>query len=295
MRNKTITILLIIILSLIALILGVFLVKMLTGSFNLNNFQFGHLISDELAYDETFTDSFEEIIIDSQASDIHITESTDNIFRVTIYGDREYTHVDTTNNSLKITTDTKKCIGFCFNTTISKIEVTIPANYSKLLDIVNNYGDIEIGHLPNAVIKINEKAGDVEVNTANNLTINNNFGDIIIDNANVAKIKASAGDVKIGTTNEIELTNNYGDITIENVNRYLDINDSAGDIKINHVNLIKDSQIKNSYGDITIGSTNEIYIDAKTSLGDYEINHNYPKSDIKLTINNSCGDITINN
>ena len=65
--------------------------------------------------------------------------------------------------------------------------------------------------------------------------------------------------------------------------------------KIDSLNLKENSSIHNSYGDIKIGSTNEIYINAKTSLGDTKINNNYQKSDVTLTIDNSCGDIRVNN
>ena len=57
----------------------------------------------------------------------------------------------------------------------------------------------------------------------------------------------------------------------------------------------KDSSIKNNLGSIKIGSTNEIYIEAKTDLGDVKVNNNYKKSDITLNLKNNCGDIKVNN
>ena len=41
--------------------------------------------------------------------------------------------------------------------------------------------------------------------------------------------------------------------------------------------------------------TNEIYIDAKTTLGRTKVNNCYQKSDVTLTIKNQCGDIEIDN
>ena len=48
-------------------------------------------------------------------------------------------------------------------------------------------------------------------------------------------------------------------------------------------------------GDISVGKTNDILIDAKTSLGEVNIRNNNYKSDITLSIDNSCGDITVKN
>ena len=79
------------------------------------------------------------------------------------------------------------------------------------------------------------------------------------------------------------------------VNNYLNLTNDSGDIKINNVNLNKNSIIKDEYGDIEINNTNQIYIDAKTDLGDTKINNNFHKSDITLKIENECGDITVNN
>ena len=75
----------------------------------------------------------------------------------------------------------------------------------------------------------------------------------------------------------------------------MQIKEDCGDVKIDSLNLKENSSIHNSYGDIKIGSTNEIYINAKTSLGDTKINNNYQKSYVTLTIDNSCGDIRVNN
>lgn len=42
-------------------------------------------------------------------------------------------------------------------------------------------------------------------------------------------------------------------------------------------------------------STNDIYIDAKTDLGDVDVNHNNRMSGITLKIKNNCGDIEVDN
>lgn len=127
------------------------------------------------------------------------------------------------------------------------------------------------------------------------VTIDNDYGDIILTKAEVVDIKESAGDVKIGTVNDVIVENDYGDIKIDSVNNYLKLVNNCGDIKVDNVMLNKNSTIKDDYGDIKIGSINEIYIDAETDLGDVDIAKNYQGSNVVLTIENDCGDITVNN
>ena len=66
-------------------------------------------------------------------------------------------------------------------------------------------------------------------------------------------------------------------------------------IKIDKVQIAEDSYIKSDYGDVRIKETNDIYIDAKTDLGDVKINTNNRHSEITLKIEGDCGDIKVEN
>ena len=142
---------------------------------------------------------------------------------------------------------------------------------------------------------MDQKYGDITIGESKSVKIHNDYGDIRIDQVVDADIECSAGDVVIGTVSNLKVQNNYGDINIQKVDYYLDIKEDCGEVNIREVNLKKGSSIKNSYGDIEIGFTNEIYIDANTSLGDKNIRNNYRESKIMLRIQNSCGDIVVNN
>lgn len=73
----------------------------------------------------------------------------------------------------------------------------------------------------------------------------------------------------------------------------LEITADCGDIELGHVELTKNSSIKNSMGDIRIKRVNDIAIMAETSLGDKEIRKNNQNADVLLTIKNSMGDIEV--
>lgn len=262
MNNKTLKIILIIFLSILVIGLSVFFVNILTNkNFRFGHFSFGHKVSNELVFNQEYETVFDTIKIDSKSSDIEVKEGNESKVKVVIYGDKDETNVEVVNNKLNIKSNEKGCIGFCFNMTIAKIEVYLPSSYSGNINIENNYGDVNIGNFDNLILYATLDAGDIKV-----------------DSLKTGKIK-----------------NSYGDINIGKVNEYLQIKEDCGDVEIASLNLKENSSIHNSYGDIKIGSTNEIYINAKTSLGDTKVNNNYQKSDVTLTIDNSCGDIRVNN
>lgn len=295
MNNKQLKILLIILLSFLSIAIIWFMVAMINNSFKFSSFNISSKMSKELVLDKIYNIDFNKIDINTSKGNIYIRESSNNEFNVVIYGDKEYTTVNTDNQVLYINVKNKNCIGFCFDNTVPKVEVYIPSNYANLIKIVSNYGDIEVGNFKEATIDIQEDFGDVSVIGGNIIKIDNEYGDIKIKEVLETKINISKGDVDIKSVYDATIDNNYGDIEIDNVYNYLNLNNDCGDIKINNVVLNKNSSIKDALGDIEIGNTNEIYIDAKTNLGDVKIRNNYPKSDITLKIDNDCGDIEIDN
>ena len=175
------------------------------------------------------------------------------------------------------------------------MELYIPNTFAKDLEINNDYGDITIGDFPPAHISVEEDYGDVFVQSGNEVKVENNYGDIEIEEANIAHVKESAGNVTIGKVQDAIVHNNFGDIKVQEVLHFMDIKQDCGDVKIEKAILNKDSKIENHLGDIKIGETNEIYIEAKTSLGDTKIKQNNHKADVTLQIENSCGDIKVDN
>lgn len=294
-KNKTITILLIIILSLISITLTVFMIKMINGSIKIPNFRFSNKVSNTLVANEEYNQDFNEINIKTSASDIYIKESLNDKVRVVIYGDKDKASLNTNNNKLNISSEERTCIGFCFNISIAKIEVYLPKSYKDSIIINNNYGDIEIEEFTDATIKISEDSGNVKVKNASLLNIKNNYGDIKIGKVKNANLIDDSGDIEITSVDNVDIKNSYGDINITRVNNYLNINEDCGVINIKQITLKKNSYIKNNYGDIKISSTNQIYIDAKTDLGDIKINNNYKSSLTTLKIDNDCGDIEVKN
>lgn len=295
MKNKKLIIFLIVLLSVTAIALVIIMFSMINGKFKFLNIRLNHKTSNELVIDNVYDISFKKIDIDSDSSEVYIKKSNDNKTRIVIYGDKDSVSVNIINDELEITSKNKSCIGFCFNNTIAKIEIYLPSEYENLIKIKNKYGDIKVDNFKNSTIHVDEDCGDVEIHSASAVNINNDYGNIILGDIESANIKEACGDIKIQSIKEVIAENSYGNIEIENVSGYLDLSNDCGDIKIENLILTKNSKIKNDYGDIKIGTTNGIYIDAKTDLGNVKITNNYHKSDINLTIENDCGDIKVSN
>jgi len=299
MKNKPLIIVLIVLLSIITLcVSSVFVFLLVNKNFSFDSFIGSYKVSKQKIFDRTFDEDFSGININSNASEIKILESDNSTFRVVIYGSKysskDKFSVEDYTGKLDIKLDKEPCKGFCFNRKIYSTIVYIPANYDKKLIINNKYGDIHINDFESMDLNAKLNAGDIKVGRVNTAKITNDYGDIFVNYAKKIDVLEKCGDVEIKEVNSVTVKNNYGDIDINKVNEYLNAENNCGDISINNLNILKNSQIKDDLGDIEIGSTNEIRINASTSLGDTKIRNNY-KSDITLDIKNSCGDIEVNN
>ena len=266
MKNNTLIVCLIVLLVIISIGLITFMIKVINGKMG-----FPYKVSDELVVDEEYNNNFDEINITSDASEIEVKETSGEKIRVVIYGDKDKTEVEEKNNELRIISKHKKGSWFAFRNKIAKIEVYIPKDYDKNIIINNKYGDIDVEEFSKANIEINEDCGDVDVIGGNKVDITNKYGDIKLEKATEANIKQSAGAVKVESVDDIVVKNNYGDIKITNVYNSINAEEDCGDVKIDNLTINKDSSIKNNLGSIKIGSTNEIYIEAKTDLGDVKV------------------------
>lgn len=295
MKNKKLIIALIIILSIIMVAISIFFVNLLQNGFKVKSFRGDLQSSNELILNEIYEEKFNKIRVEATTSEIFIKRSDDGKVKTIIYGKKDDTKIDTKFDTLNIKISEKNCIGFCFAEKVAKVEIYLPEEYDGNIEIKNDYGDIEIAEFLKANIDVEEDCGDVKILGGNIVEVDNSYGDIEIEKANIATINEDCGDVKISNINDVTIKNDYGDVEIKSVDNYLHLESDCGDIAIDNVNLKKNSYIKDDYGDIEIGTTNKLFIDAKTDLGDVKVKNNYHKADITLKIENDCGDIEVNN
>ena len=294
MKNKKaiallITLLVLLIISLIGLMIFV-----MNNKFNIGFRKIFSQRIEELQIEETYKNNYEKININTDAADVYVKTSEDEDIHVKVYSEKEKSRVIDNEIELNIEVEQKKCVGICINNKVSKVELYIPEDYEKEIKIDNKYGDIEIASFEKLNLEIKEDAGDIKIASANIVNINNSYGDIEIGTIKEGTIKESAGDIKIDKVNSIDIKNNFGDTKITEVNEYLKIDADAGDVRINTLNITKNSSIETNAGDIRIENTNDIYIDAETDVGSAKVNNNNRNAEVTLKIENNVGDIKVN-
>lgn len=292
-KNKS-TIFLIILLSLTIVILTIFMIFMMNKKFSLNFRSFFTQRVEELQIEETYKNTYDKINIKTDAADVYIKKSENEDIYLKVYAEKNHANVIDNETELNIEVKQDKCIGICINNKISKVELYIPENYEKEIKIDNNYGDVEIESFEKLNLNIKEDAGDIKIEKANIVNIDNNYGDIEINEINEGTIKESAGDVKIIKVNSIDVKNNYGDVKITEINEYVKVDSNAGDVKIQNLNITKDSLITTDVGSIKIEKTNDIRIDADSDVGEVKIRENNKNAEVTLKIENNVGDIKVN-
>lgn len=295
MKNKGLIITLIVVCSIVIIILISVMVLLMNGSFKMPKFHMINKVSNHLVMDEVYSTLPTMVNIDSTVGDVSFKSSSDSTARIVIYGDEKDFNVDYLNNELTVKSDKKKCRFFCINIKKSKIDIYLPKDYEGKINIHNDYGDIDISKFLKADMEVSADCGDITISGGRDIKVVNQYGDIEVGVARSLNIQEDCGDVEVDEVDSIIAKNSYGDISVKKISHYLDISDDCGSIEIDHLMINKNSTISNNFGDIEIGSTNEVFIDAKTDLGDVDINHNYRMANITLTIKNDCGDIEVDN
>ena len=297
MNKKTKIIIIITLLSILIIGLISMMVFVISkGGFNFISLGISSKVSTNLVYDEVYETNFSKININSDISDIEIKQSNDEKIEVLIYSNEKDNNVNV-NDSENLNVSLKEKGGFNlfkWNRLNSRIEIYIPINYDKNIEIISSYGDIRIDRFTNSNISIESDCGDIDIDEVDTVKVKNSYGDTFINKANKVDIASDCGDVEVGSVGYISLDNSYGDIEIRNINNYMNIIADCGDIEIDNVLLTKNSKIKSDFGDVSIENIKDVYIDAKVDLGDVSIKNNYRRSDITLNIESDLSDIEVN-
>ena len=255
--NNNVIIFVIVLFSVLALSVTAVFIKLLNTSSTGNIFSKENYTLEKV-YDEEFTDEFKLIDIDVEVADVYVKVSEDDKTYVKVYNYEELTDVKVSSDTIKITAKTKKCFMFC-NNKGGKVEVYLPSNYSNDIKVKSDVGDINIEGFRDAYLEVDTNVGDLEVDKIKNV---------------IAK-------------------SDVGDIKIDNIYEYVKIKTNVGDVRIENLNITKDSEIDSEIGDVKINAINDIYVDAKASVGDVKVNKNDRKSEITLKITSSVGDIKV--
>lgn len=222
---------------------------------------------------------YDNINLDFPSSDVLVNTTDGNSLRVvqkasTNLKDVEKFIVDIQNNSIIIRKNNNRVFNiFNFGNFNEKIELYIPKNYTKNLNIHVASGDITF----NSDIKLNDiecsqSSGDFHVNnsiTGNNIYIKSISGDITAEKLNSKHydIHATSGDLDI---NSISGSGNIKTISGDIKTNY------SGDIKTNYSGINEYSNTSSTSGDIKLRVPENLSFEFDGNCTSGNVNANFP-------------------
>ena len=275
--NKTKTIVVIILLSILCILLLGFMIAVLCGVFPVWNFNFGtSKVSDTLVFEKVYDTKFQTISIDVSFGNIEVLPSNDSNVHVAIYSDYELFDVRSAKSSLSIIFSEEEGFHFSFPKSRDLVRIYLPDTSNIKVSLVTDYGDVEVGSFPNTSFDV----------TAN-------MGDISIDQADILSVHSDMGDVSVGEVCDLTVKSDLGDIEVTNITEKVSIDTDMGNVFIEELNLIQDAKIILSLGDLEISNVTNGYVDATTDLGDIDIKNNNREATYVLTVESDMGDVNI--
>lgn len=263
MKYRGTIITMIVMLSIIIVLLVGILYLGITNKGSINLFSFGTYKAEEIIFDKTYDIALiKNIEVLSSAGDVRFEENNNSNIRVVVYG-KEDGGLKVNLEEEKLTVDYKKhnVNLISFGGYSSEVIVYLPKDYDKDINVKVDYGNVEVTSLEKANINVQESCGNVE----------------------------------LGKVKNVDIENNFGNVKIEEVLNKLNIKTDCGDVKIDKIDIKENSSISCDMGDVKIKEANDIYIEAKVDLGDCKIANNNRHSEVTLKIDMDCGDIKVGN
>lgn len=277
MENKTLTIIKLVLLSIIALLLTTILIVLLVKPrSNFNLFKVNN--KPELVYERDITEPIKKINVTTKASSIQVETNDTNKISVKYYGDKEDKELDlsTANEVLNINEDTSYfCLGFC-NFAEHKIIISLPKEIDYELDFNTASGDIYIPNINLSNIDIKTVSGDIKVINAKN-----------------ANLESTSGDIEITEVEKLVSKTVSGEINVNRIKRSCDIKTTSGDVDISLLEITTDSNISTVSGDVEIETNSNSYVKTETTSGEVSIDNNNRYAKTELTVKTTSGDIEV--
>lgn len=245
------------------------------------------------------------IILDCSSDDVIISSSDDDKLKVIQSANRNLNEnekftIDKRNGAVSISDRYSNFTFNLFGGLNKKIELFIPKNYAKDLEVKSTSGDINIDddlNLNNT--KFTQSSGDFT-----------STGKITADQID---IKASSGDIKSKNlkAKSYGINSSSGDITIDSIIGSGEISASSGDIKVTYGDIYEYADVSAHSGDINLrvpqGLSFEFDGDCSSGDIDSNLDLNYKNKDgnkatakvgdgpyKKINVQTTSGDIDIN-
>lgn len=238
---------------------------------------------EDLQRDEVQLQKFSNIDINLKDADIEILPSAQFKIEVERLESTNLTHI-VKDDTLYIEEENSKLSFFMMNFTFvnhsAKVKVYVPDTLEDI-KINNDFGDLKLGGVESNTILLSVKDGDLEVYDiqSQQLAITNSYGDITGSDLKADRIDLQLNDGNVNLKSVIAAStavkNKYGDTSLTDyTSQEMHLENTDGDIQVTG-ELLGNSAIHSSYGNIQLALVNK-------------------QSDLNYEIENSFGDIFIN-
>ena len=317
--NRKFILLMIGVWSIIAIVFGIILVTGIKEK-PAQNFKFNFKAREQQVKEaKSSMQGINKVKIIAKSEDIIIHETAEEMLRMVATTDEENTVELLEDGDTIIIEGSKEPIQIQFGMVQNeKIDIYLPKNYNKSLEIVSTSGDVEIQNaLTLEQFDCKQTSGDIEVLESmeiNSIKINSTSGDVEFNRPVRTKeitVHSTSGTLNMQeiNTNQYDLSTTSGDLRIGSLVGQGSIGSSSGDIGVSIESLDGIVDVSSSSGSINLNLKDNLnrYLEASTSSGDIDGNvaFNYSKdgkeafagdenSINKIKVQTSSGDITIN-
>ncbi len=209
--------------------------------------------STKSIYKESYK-NVDTIYIDVDDAIINIVNGESSDIKVEILSNRKNINLKSYNSKLSIVTDNNEGCIFC---TLNVINIEAPSNFKEYINVVNDYGHVNIESFPNSTISVTNKFGNVSVDEAKVLKVISKRGSVDVKKVSDASIYSFWGTLNLDDVNSISSKSTLLYMNINNVNKYININNDFGNVDINNAIITKDSKIDIGFGNVDIKSLKE--------------------------------------
>ena len=215
----------------------------------------------ELVTDTAYENQFDTIDISSDCGNIFVLTSEDAQLHLKIWADEEKVSITEMGTRLNITADARdsQIIGIDTGVQQVRVELYLPADFDKQLELKTDYGNFEVEQFPSLLLKAES-----------------DYGSLSLDEAASLEAKLEYGSVRAGRINTLMIAES-----------------EMGNIDIEELAVTEDSSIACEMGNIHIDSAPTVIVEASTNLGAVDVRSDPADATVKLTLENDNGSITV--
>lgn len=215
-----------------------------------------------LVTDTAYDNQFDTVKVSSNCGNIFILPSDDTQLYLKIWADEDKVRIHETGAFLDITADARDDhqLGI-HNANLQqvRIELYLPDDFNKTLQMKTNYGNFEVESFPQM-----------------QLIAESDYGNLTLDEVRSLEADFEYGSLKAGT-----------------IHAFVKAESDMGNIDIDTLSITEDSQMACDMGSIHIDSAPTAVVEASANLGSVNVRPNPDGATVKLTLENDNGSITV--